>query len=80
MLQDEIELKPIVEIECELSYFTILEGGSCDFNWKLESNGSNGLVFKIDFENSVNISANPDPEYVIIKFWGAPLIKSTEGE
>lgn len=47
----------------------------CRFDWKIiQSEAGDEMILNFNFKDKSSLSLGDEPDYVIIKFWGAPYI------
>jgi hypothetical protein len=68
-----------VESECDLSESSLLKG--CEYTWDIvQSKDLKEVKIRFDFKNKALVSLGDEPDYVIVKFWGAPFILSADSK
>jgi hypothetical protein len=62
-----------VASECDLSEESLLK--TCLFTWLIvQSTDQKQIRIKFDFKEKAKVSLGDEPDYVLVKFWGAPYI------
>ena len=75
---DEAKQK-FIDSECDLAAGSILE--ECRFDWKIiQSKVGDEILLNFNFKDKSSLSLGDEPDYVIIKFWGAPYIMTALGK
>jgi hypothetical protein len=68
-----------VDSECDLSPDSLLK--NCEYSWDIvQSEDQHEIRLKFDFKNKAKVSLGEEPDYVMVKFWGAPYILTEDGD